>query len=185
MNWLKANWTVLLPIAISIVAAIWAYITSMRQKHLEDNLARSKVAYDIILDKEFMFYEKIDIIYADIIPSILNIINSLTNEYDYEFSERQELIAKGFKVLFKAAPELKRLCLTYEIYLSEDVKEYNYNAVEAIQSFSHFVIDEVQNLASDKIDITKCHEAKSTVLEACSLARFTIVFRLQQVANPK
>jgi hypothetical protein len=161
-----------------------------RQKRMEDNFARSKAAYDIILNKEFAYYEKIDAIYADLIPRIHDIIDSLANDSSLalELLARQEQVKENFVMFLESIPRLKKEYLMYDIYLPETVRKTNLLAITEFQSSLDFMSNETKKLFGgneSEIDIIACRETLDVLLSVCAAARGSILFRLQVLANPK
>jgi hypothetical protein len=138
MTFINTRWETLLPMVVSIGAAIWTAVIWKRQKKLENKLARSIAAYDIILHKEFEYYQKDDPILAELIVCVQDISVSLTGEIKYgrpmDISNRCKIARENFLMYLEDIKELKSLDLQYEIYLPETVYHASTNVVVLMQT---------------------------------------------------
>ncbi|GHV87865.1 hypothetical protein AGMMS50267_02250 [Spirochaetia bacterium] len=183
------NLSTLLPITISICSAIWTFFIWKRQKHMEDKFTRSLAAYDIVLHKEFAFYEKSDAIYAQLIPCVHDIIDNLTNDphpIEFNLSDRKKIAKSNFVMFCEKTLELKNITLQYEIYLPEKMRDATSISVGAMQGSVKTIDDELKKLHSDRvgeINLQKCREVKDLLLLSFATVRGFMITRLRELTR--
>jgi len=185
------NQDVVVPLVISLLTSAFTMILVwQRQKRVEDNFSRSKTAFELVLKHEFEYYEKTNIIYAELIPSINDIENCLTNKprpIEFEFETRQEQFLKYFPTLLKSVVDLKNLIIAYEIYLPKYIHKEGINVVIKLQSSLPFLNEEMKKLhdgSEDEIDKIQCEEVIDDLLMACYEVRQSIKKRLHLLSHP-
>jgi len=187
-EWLTANWATALPIFLSVVSFIYTSAVWKKQRKLDDGLARSKAAYDIILKKEFSYYENIDPIYAKLIPGVQDIAASLQNNYPAPLSleNRRRIVKKELLVYLTSIKELKSFLQSNDIYLSREVSEACGNVIGLMQANAHFFSGEAMKLWEEReneIDNEKCQLLSDLIVLSYVNARSTIKQRLDTLAN--
>jgi hypothetical protein len=188
IEFLKQNWQIILPIIISIISAIWTAYIGSRQKKLENKLSRSIAAYDIILKKEFEYYQETDAILADLIVHINDIESSVLNDYPLELprEKRCELGKASMLFFLESIPKLKNLSLKYEVYLPQHIRDTGNSVVITMQENMIILKDSLQLLFENieqSIEKEKCNKATSSVLLSIAAARSAIIVRLKELTK--
>ncbi len=185
INWLISNWESVL----SVLSAIFATVVWKRQRKIEDKLSRSTTAYNIILQKEFSFYEQVDAIFAELIPCVHDVIDNLTNDphpIEFELSKRIEDAQKYFLIFMEKTMAFRNLHLRYEIYLPEKIRAANSAADNLMYSVTQTVNSEFMKLYNEddeQIDKDKCREIKDSLLLSFATVRAFIISRLKELSE--
>jgi hypothetical protein len=190
IDFVKQNWQIVLPIFMSIVTAVWTFFVWKRQKMLENRLARSISAYDIILKKEFEYYQESDSIFAELVVCVGDIEASITNGYPRPLSrnDRCEIGRDNLMCYLDSIKLLKNLRLRYEVYLPDSVRESVTEVVVKMKANMDLFSDSLKLLFDGKeseIDTEMCIEAALLVSVAISVARATVISRLTELTKIK
>ena len=187
-EWIAANWETAVPILLSAISLIYTSIVWKKQKKLDDGLARSKAAYDIILKKEFDYYENIDPIYAKLIPGVQDIAASLQNSYPKSLSvEDRKVIAKREMLVYaESIVTLKSFLQSNDIYLPFDISKACGEPISLMQDSVDFFHDEMKKLwdeTESEIDKEQCKQVADSIVYSYAKARSTIKHRLDILAK--
>ncbi len=188
LKWISENWKTLMPILLSIASFIWSITVWKKQKKLDANLARSKAAYDIILKKEFEFYEESDKICAVLIPGIQDINDSISNSYgqDMDLEKRKSIVKENFMKYLENIPILKALLISHDVYLPKKVRDAYTLSISVMQSNAGFLFNEMNKLWSDAeetIDTEKLSKITEEILLSYTLVRQLTKQRLEDIAK--
>mgnify|MGYP000029396921 FL=1 len=80
---------------------------------LKNKYSRTLSAYDILLKKEFEYYEKIDCIFADLIVDIQDFKSSTINEFGFDIKKRFDIAKSTGLKLLETIINLKKFSLLY------------------------------------------------------------------------
>lgn len=188
LEWMKSNWSGIMPIIISVASLFYTAIVWKKQKKLDDGLARSKAAYDIILKKEFDYYENADSIYAKLIPGIQDISAALVNGYPKEYSKesRERITQEEILIYLKSIKELKNLLLMHDIYIPDEVSKASRNVIQLMQSEADFISEELEKLwngRENEMRKEECQRVSESILFSYATVRFLIKKRLETLAK--
>lgn len=185
IEFLKTNWQTVLPIVISLISAAWAFFIWKRQKHIENKFTRSLAAYDIVLKKEFDFYEQTDSIYAQLIPGVQDIIDNIIGDSP-DMTHRMNCAKENMLKFLENIPKLKDYTIQYDIYIPERIVKANSNAIQLMQSNMQFISDELEKLFNgqeNEIDKSKCSEIKDSLLFNFATVRGFVKTRLHELTK--
>ena len=187
-EFLTQNWKTIFPFLISIASVLWSTFTWSRQKKLEHKLARSIAAYDIILQREFDYYQETDAILADLIVHMNDIGSCLLNDYPHEQPREKRYKNGRISTLFflESIPKLKNLSLKYEVYLPKCIRDTGNAVVITMQKDMDILYDSFMLLFDDNestMEKEKCKEAVSSILYSIAAARVTIIERLRELTK--
>lgn len=188
LEWIKVNWATALPILLSVISFIHTSIVWKKQKKLDDGLARSKAAYDIILKKEFSYYESIDPIYAKLIPGVQDISASILNDYPVSMplEDRKRIAKTELLVYLESIKELKSILQSHDIYLPMGVSKACGDVISLMQANADYFSDEAKKLwdeKEDEIDRERCQELSNSIVLSYAKARSAIKHRLDSLAK--
>lgn len=103
---------------------IGSLIENSANKELEkakNKLSRSMSAYELLLNKEFEYYQNIDKIYASLTVDVQDIYWNAVEAKNVEFEERCSSLKEISLRVIKTIPELKNFNLIYQCYVPTEV----------------------------------------------------------------
>lgn len=163
-------------------------IESSFEKNLEkfkNHLDRSTRAYEILLDREIRFYEKLDPITAELVPLENDLLYYL--KYDDADRERQcEAFREHFKRYCELIKDLKNENLIHQSYIPQEVFNAYTSAVKRMQDDLPLWFDMAKFLFAgeyDKIDYEKCETAIDALLMQLAFAETMVRKRLKQLSG--
>ena len=99
-------------------------IETIFQKNIEkyrEQLSRSSRSYDMILNKEMDFYEKVDSIFAELVPLVHSIKRCFDNEEHYESEKNAQCFWIYLKQYSELYDKLKTTILIHQAYIPEGI----------------------------------------------------------------
>ena len=99
-------------------------IESSFEKSLEkfkNQLDRSTRAYEILLEREMRFYERMEPITATLVPLSHDFSYLIGNRSDIEYLELCEAFKKSIRKYGETLKELKSVALTHQTYIPNDI----------------------------------------------------------------
>ena len=159
-------------------------IDSSFEKSLEkyrNRISRSNRAYEILLDREMSYYEKIDPIFAELIPLVQDLVYLLENKQTEEF--REHLLRYAELII-----NLKSEVLLHQSYIPESVFKASSEVVSEMQKSLDYWKKTAKLLFAEEYDIIDYEKAKSIVddlRKLISLTEQVIKHRLQDMSELK
>ena len=164
-------------------------IESAAQKSIEklkNQFNKTFSAYELILKKEFEYYEQLGCIYADLIVDILDFKSNVFNEFNFDNEKRLKNIKDyGVKIL-ESIIKLKRDLLLYQAYIPKNIIEKNTAVIIKLQENAYLISDNakfMQDLQEDMIDKNKTNSFVEDTLMLIADIETSIAFRLQNLSN--
>lgn len=166
---------------------IYAQIEKSAEKELEkakNAFSRSFTAYEILLKKEFEYYESIDKIYAEVIVDVQDVgFNSIEN-HDVKREIKCENIKEISLRLLQAIKDLKNLNLLYQVYVPVEIFSVTGQVVIAMQDNCELIAKTAVNVFEGKeCDEEKIEEFIKSVLSAIVLSNTLIRNRLETLTK--
>ena len=99
-------------------------IETILQKNVEkyrDQLSRSSRAYEMILNKEMDFYEKVDLIFAKLVPLSHSIKRCFDNEEHFESEKNSQCFWMYLQKYSELYDQLKTAILIHQAYIPEEI----------------------------------------------------------------
>lgn len=99
-------------------------IETIFQKNIEkyrEQLSRSSRSYDMILNKEMDFYEKVDSIFAELVPLAHSIKRCFDNEEHFESEKNAQCLWIYLKQYSELYDKLKTTILIHQAYIPEGI----------------------------------------------------------------
>lgn len=155
-------------------------------KKLENRFARSMTAYEILLKKEFDYYESIDSIYANLIVRVQDCCDEILGKIEKEYSERCEKAREEYGYMLKSIPTLKNNNLQYQAYIPNEIFRANTEVIGTLQRKVGALHPEIKKLFGgdeSKIDIQVVEETEKEILMAIAAAEFVISKRLKELSE--
>lgn len=159
-------------------------IDSSFEKSLEkyrNKITRSNKAYEILLDREMSFYEKIDPIFAELIPLVQDLVYLLENKQKEEF--REHLLRYTELII-----NLKSEVFLHQSYIPESVFEASSVVVEEMQKNLDYWKKTAKLLFAEEYDVIDYDKGKNIVddlLKLISLTEQVVKHRLQDMSQLK
>lgn len=159
-------------------------IDSSFEKSLEkyrNKISRSNRAYEILLDREMSYYEKIDPIFAELIPLVQDLVYLLENKQTEEF--REHLLRYAELII-----NLKSEVLLHQSYIPESVFKASSEVVSEMQKSLDYWKKTAKLLFAEEYDIIDYEKGKSIVddlLKLISLTEQVIKHRLKEMSELK
>lgn len=164
-------------------------IESSFEKNLEkfkNHLERSTRAYEILLDREMRFYEKLEPITAELIPLEHDLLYYLKYEEDADREKQCEAFRKHFKRYCELIKDLKNENLIHQSYIPQEVFDAFTSVVKQMQDDMPLWFDMAKFLFAgeyDKIDYEKCKTTIDTLLMQLAFAETMVRKRLKQLSG--
>lgn len=166
---------------------IYTQIEKSAEKELEkakNSFSKSFTAYEILLKKEFEYYESIDKIYAEVIVDVQDIGYYSIEEKDVEKGLRCNNLKEISLRLLDSVKKLKNLNLLYQVYVPIDIFSVTGKIVVAIQENCDLISDTVMNVFEDKkCDEEGVKEFIDYILAEIAWSNTLIRSRLQDLTN--
>ena len=147
---------------------------------LKNKYSRTLTAYDILLKKEFEYYEKIDYIFADLIVDIQDFKSSTINEFGFDIAK-----STGLKLL-ETIINLKKFSLLYQSYIPDNIFNYSMSIIEELQGNCDLISDSLKLLGDkqeDKLNLNAIKDFTSKILLLIANTEVSIKTRLQDLSN--
>ena len=138
---------------------IYTRIEKTAEKELErakSNFSRSFTAYEILLKKEFEYYESIDKIYADVIVDVQDVVFYSIEANNIDKQTKCEHIKDISLRLLQAIKDLKNLNLIYQVYVPVEIFSITGKVVVSIQDNCELIAQTAVNVFGG----TDCDEKK-------------------------
>ena len=164
-------------------------IESSFEKSLEkyrNQLSRSTKAYEILLDREMRFYERLEPITAELVP----LIHDLRGCLQYAENVKRERQCETFREHFKRYGELiitlKNENLIHETYVPQDIFTAFTAVVKQMQDDMPLWFDMAKFLFAgeyDKINYEKCDSTVEAFFMQLAFAQTLVRSRLKQLSG--
>ena len=155
-------------------------------KKLENRFARSMSAYEILLKKEFDYYESIDSTYAELIVRVQDCCAEILGRIEKEFSDRCENAKEELVFMIQCIPPLKNSTLQYQPYIPDEIFKANSMVINTLQEKVRILRLELEKLFDrneTEIDTQSVENAEKEILMAVTAAEFSISRRLRILAG--
>ena len=153
---------------------------------LKNKYSRTLSAYDILLKKEFEYYEKIDCIFADLIVDIQDFKSSTINEFGFDIKKRFDIAKSTGLKLLETIINLKKFSLLYQSYIPENIFDYSMSIIEELQENCDLISDSLKLLGDkqeDKLNLNAIKDFTSKILLLIAHTEVSIKTRLQDLSN--
>lgn len=164
-------------------------IESSFEKNLEkfkNNLDRTTRAYEILLDREMRFYEKLEPITAKLVPLEHDLLYYLKYDEDADRERQSEAFKEHFKRYCELIKDLKNENLIHQSYIPQEVFNAFTSVVKQMQDDMPLWFDMAKFLFAgeyDKIDYEKCETTIDTLLMQIAFAETMVRKRLKQLSG--
>ena len=164
-------------------------IESSFEKSLEkyrNKLSRSTKAFEILLDREMRFYERMEPLYAELIPLQQDLIYYARRDEELDHAVECEEFRTHFKRYAELIKEIKNEVLVHQVYIPQNIFSASTVVVGQMQSDLQFWLDVGKaqfNGKYDTIDYKKGQEMIDTVLAHIVEAQLAIKNRLEELSK--
>ena len=164
-------------------------IESSFEKSVEkfkNKMERSTRAYEILLDREMRFYERIESIIAELIPLEHDLLYYVEYDENTEREKKCQDFRKSFIRYCELTKNLKNENLIHHTYVPQNIFYAFSDVVKNMQKDTQYWFDMVQLSFSgedDKIDRKKAQENVDTLLMSLAAAEMAVKKRLQQLCG--
>lgn len=153
---------------------------------LKNKYSRTLSAYDILLKKEFEYYEKIDCIFADLIVDIQDFKSSTINEFGFDIKKRFDIAKSTGLKLLETIINLKKFSLLYQSYIPDTIFDYSMSIIGELQENCDLISDSLKLLGDkqeDKLNLNAIKDFTSKILLLIANTEVSIKTRLQDLSN--
>lgn len=140
-------------------------------KKIENKYTRNLSAYEILLKKEFNFYEYSDSIYAELIVRIQDLSAELQGIYGNVDIVRFQNIKSELLYVLKNIPLLKKNLLLNQVYIPKDIYETTSDVVIILQRDVNYLNIEFMKLNDGKeheVNFELVSKLEKEILESIS-----------------
>ena len=152
----------------------------------KNRLERSTKAYEILLDREMRFYERIEPIVAELVPISHDLLYYLKHTEGENREKECETFREYFKKYGELIKKLKSETLLHQSYIPAEMFDAFTEVVSTMQEDIHYWFEMAEFLFAneyDKIDY-KTGEAKVEALLKClATAEMSVKTRLKQLCE--
>ena len=159
------------------------------EKNLEkfkNHLDRSTRAYEMLLDREMRFCEKLEPITAELVPLEHDLLYYLKYDEDADRERQCEAFREHFKRYCELIKDLKNENLIHQSYIPQEVFNAFTSVVKQMQDDMPLWFDMAKFLFAgeyDKIDYGKCETTIDTLLMQLAFAETMVRKRLKQLSG--
>lgn len=164
-------------------------IESSFEKNLEkfrNKLERSTKAYEILLDREMRFYERIEPIFAELVPLEHDLLFYLKKDESADRNTRCEAFRKHFGRYTELIKDLKNETLIHQSYIPGTVFSASTAVATQMQDDIHYWFEMCKHLFAaeyDKIDYKKGEGIVDVLLMTLAAAELSVKLRLEELSN--
>lgn len=164
-------------------------IESSFEKNLakfKNKLERSTRAYEMLLDREMRFYEKLEPITAELVPLVHDLRYFLEHHEGAERETECEKFREHFKRYGELIITLKNENLVHQSYIPQDIFHAFAAVVKQMQDDMHWWFDMAKLLFAgeyDKIDYEKSEETVDALLIQLAYSEMLVRKRLSQLSG--
>lgn len=166
-----------------------AGIESSFEKNLEkyrNKLSRSTKAYEILLDREMRFYEKIEPIFAELVPLEHDLLYYLKRDEAVNRKDGCEAFRKHFNRYTELIKTLKNETLIHQSYIPGSVFSVSTAVVVQMQEDIPYWFEMCKLLFAgeyEKIDYKKGEEIVDVLLMSLATAEMSVKLRLEELSK--
>ena len=164
-------------------------IESSFEKSLEklrNKLERSTKAYEILLEREMRFYEKLEPIIAELIPLEHDMLYYLKHDETADHEKQCEVFREHFKRYCELVKDLKNECLIHQLYIPQEVFTAYVAIVKQMQDDIRLWFDMSKLMFAseyNKIEYEKCETTVDILLAHLAFAETKVHIRLKQLSE--
>lgn len=152
----------------------------------KNTLARTTTAYEMLLNKEFSFYEKIDTLFAELIVLAHDLVDTANPNSMLKVNNKKEEYKNKFMKFLELIIKMKNEVLVYQFYIPNEIFDDCSNLVGVMQDSAKY-FDIVANIIFEKskeeIDVEKLEETRNILLAKLAMSQVTIKNRLDKLAT--
>lgn len=159
------------------------------EKNLEkfrNKLERSTKAYEILLEREMRFYEKLEPITAELVPLEHDLLYYLKHDEKADREKQCEAFREHVKRYCELVKDLKNENLIHQSYIPQEVFDAYTIVVKQMQDDIPLWFDMAKPLFAgeyEKIDYEECESAVDTFLLQLAFAETMVRKRLKQLSG--
>lgn len=153
---------------------------------LTNKLERTTKAYEILLRKEFDYYEKLDPYMADLVPLVQDLEYWATNAQEGDSHNAKEKYRENMLAYLKMIPEIKNDSVLFQPYIPANVFEAVAVLLNNMQSdlqYLSFVGEVLYEKTDGEIDTNKLKDISDKVLLSVALIEIRVKNRLAELSN--
>ena len=164
-------------------------IESSFEKNLEkyrNKLSRSTKAFEILLDREMRFYEKMEPLYAELIPLQQDLIYYAKRDKELDHTVECEAFRTHFVRYAELIKEIKNEVLVHQSYIPQSIFTASTAVVGQMQADLQFWLDVGKAQIDgkyDNIDYIMAQEKIDVVLAYIAGAELAIKNRLEELSQ--
>lgn len=152
----------------------------------KNRLDRSTRAYEILLDREMRFYERIEPITAELVPLAHDLLYYLKRDEELERETECEAFREKFQQYCELIKTLKNEALIHQVYIPQEVFTAYTAVIAQMQEDVHYWFAMAKLLYDGKyheIDYAKGEKAVDDLLLRLAFAGMTVKKRLLQLSG--
>ena len=162
--------------------------TSFEKKFekFRNNLYRATRAYEILLDREMRYYERLDIIIAELVPLEHDLLYYLKYDENVDLDKKWNEFREHFMRYCKLTIELKNETLIHGLYVPDEITYEFSNLVKQMQNdiqlwgrMGRFANDGEY----DEIDYHECEKVKEMFFLRLAVGQIKVRKRLRKLSG--
>jgi len=151
-----------------------------------NKLSRSTAAYELLLKKEFEFYDKLDPSLATLVPLVQDLVYYARGNNDIDKPMQCEKYREHLLAYLKMIPEMKNEILLHQPYIQQNVFAAVSKLIEEMQKELFFFEETAKSLFGENdnaIDEIKAEEISKVVLMCVAHIEVVIKKRLTELSE--
>ena len=164
-------------------------IESTFEKNLEKykhQLLRSTRAYEILLEREMRFYERLEPIFAELVPTVQDLLYYMKRDEDVERKVECDMFRVSFGRYTELTKILKNEILIHQSYIPEKIFIVSTAVVKQMQDDMNYWISMAKFMFTDsyeKIDYDSGEKAVESLLFHITVTEMEVKKRLKELSG--
>lgn len=151
-----------------------------------NTLERRTKAYEMLLEKEFAFYESASSFTSDLVVNIQDFSYYLGISNDHPGEANLAQAKEVGLAIMRSVPEFKRDVLLTETYIPDEIREASTKLLHDLQEYIPFMYEALKSSVDDILDsesIKKITDNEKETLMNCALLSTRIKMRLEKLSE--
>ena len=151
-----------------------------------NRLTRATTAYDLLLEKEMGYYTKIDVLFAELIVLVQDLVYESTKKDEGKSDDQRTRYKEHILRFLEMIIEIKNLDLVHQAYIPSDIFSAGTSVIMSMQdNVEHWqqVGLILFEQADGKIDIEKSEKIKDEILMNIACVETLIKKRLKELSE--
>lgn len=152
---------------------------------LKNSFTRSLSAYELLLKKEFDYFESVDFIYADLIVEVLDLTDAIHNRLEKSNEEQRKDCIEHILKILNYIPVLKNKAYIYQAYIPRSILTPSLDLVGVLQNSVKIWDEALKNFGNTDIDYSGVDSTQEEIIRCIASVEAAINIRLHELSSSK